>query len=271
MLSSLGDLMFNGLVAAVALLERTEKALDGHNHRDSSSTLAVAASAATNVAIATSSAIAAYYAYMCDLVCDLFALDANLTDASNLTTTNDDDDDDNDANHSGISSIMNLDDKCSTSCCTNDATIESADTPTTTTVAATATPSPRWQDFAIQSRNFAFTCKIEAGFHFRFGHLFATYEERTATRMVLSALHGYWEIISWEHALIPMAHDALRRCNQDEQAAFEHLLANKQLYEHLFSEEWCWKYGCVGCSLPRNKFEYYGDDLKAQGFTLFEY
>jgi hypothetical protein len=89
--------------------------------------------------------------------------------------------------------------------------------------------------------------------------------------MVLSALHGYWEIISWEHALIPMIYDALRRCDMDEQAAFEYLLANKQLYEHLFTEEWCWKPGCVGCSLPRNKFEYYGDELKAQGFVLYSF
>ncbi|KAF1332050.1 hypothetical protein FI667_g3905, partial [Globisporangium splendens] len=241
-LSSIGDLVFNGLMATVALLERAEKALDGYHRRDSSSTLTAATSAAT---------IAAYYDYFCDLVRNLFVSEASTKDARNNSSSAIDDD------------------NRSTSSCTNDATTGSTDTPDTTTT--TAAPSPRWQDFAIQSRHFAFTCKIEAGFHFRFGHLFATYEERTATRMVLSALHGYWEIISWDHALIPMTHNALRRCNLDEQAAFEYLLANKQLYEHLFSEEWCWKYGCVGCSLPRNKFEYYGDDLKAQGFVLFEY
>ncbi|KAF1322415.1 hypothetical protein FI667_g11307, partial [Globisporangium splendens] len=257
--SAIEDLVFNGLVAAVALLERAEKALECHRYRDSSSILTVAASAATDAASATSSAFAQCFDCIRRLLRSLFVAKAAdiSTDGSDAAGMNDDTDDHRSTSSASASDAM--------------ANATDASTTTATTTTATTAPSPRWQDFAIQSRNFAFTCKIETGFHFRFSHLFATWEERTATRMVLSALHGYWEIISWEHALIPMAYDALRRCNMDEQAAFEYLLANKQLYEHLFTEEWCWKPGCVGCPLPRNKFEYYGDELKAQGFVLYSY
>jgi hypothetical protein len=119
--------------------------------------------------------------------------------------------------------------------------------------ARAAAIAPQWQAFAYQPQNRSFEAKLCLYVHAK---MTTSVAERQKTCNVLSALHGFTKILSWDPKLIPMVHDVLLQCNHDQQQAFAYLVANDHLYAHLFTEEWCLKRGCVSCSLPRHKSDH---------------
>jgi len=260
MCTAFADLITSGFVATVAGIERFEKVLECRDGSMTDASLGTrianaiceycSGSAARADHEATDDGVLLPHADDAGTCCSDCAAtdetcDSTVTESDgNTITEGEDDDDDHDDDHDEEEEEEVHENE--------DQTQEEDETPV---------DHPRLQAYLYQRRNNSYAHKLKFHVFVKMADLFASRDERWSVCAVLSALHGYTEILSFDSAMIPMVRAIFLQCNQSEQRAFEHLVANPQLYAHLYTEEWCWKQGCVGCNLPRNKFDYFGDEL----------